>query len=83
MIHSMSGGVLSDGEVYTFVKVEIQGETHWYLSREAGAKEGGRAVVPFGKADFPFEGTIVKVEKTTLQCAPVPAKHLKEVLKLL
>lgn len=83
MIHSMSGGVLSDGEVYTFLKVEIEKETHWYFTREAGAKEGGRVVVPFGRADFPCEGTIVKVERTTLQCAPVPAKHLKEVLKLL
>ncbi len=83
MIHSLSGGVIAENGVYTFLKVEVKGQTVWYLTSERGAKAGGKVLVPFGEGDFPEEGTILKVEEATLQCAPVPAKHLKEILKLL
>lgn len=31
MIHSLAGGVLADGEIYTFAKVRAGEEAMWYL----------------------------------------------------
>lgn len=71
MIHSMAGGVLSDGELYLFVKVDGEA-AGWYLSLFP-VKEGARVLLPFGAETR--EGTVLKVERCTAQTAPVPVKR--------
>ena len=83
MIHSLSGGVISENGKHTFVKVEINERPYWFLSPFSTVKEGDRVIVPFGKADLPRETVVVKVEENTAQCAPVPMKHLKEIYEIL
>lgn len=82
MIHSLSGGVLSENGRHTFVKVELGGAPYWFLS-PCPVKTGDRVLVPFGKGDFPTEAVAVKVEEATAQCSPVPMKHLKELYRVL
>ena len=41
MIHSLSGGVIADGNIYTFVKVELDGEPRWFIC-PFPVKEGDR-----------------------------------------
>ena len=49
MIHSLAGGVLADGEIYTFAKVRAREEATWYLVPElVFVKEGDRVLVPEG-----------------------------------
>ena len=48
MIHSLSGGVLSDGEVYTFAKVDVAGTPCWYLA-PFRVEVGANVLVPFGR----------------------------------
>ena len=48
MIHSLSGGVLSDGEVYTFAKVDVAGTPYWYLA-SFRVEVGANVLVPFGR----------------------------------
>lgn len=81
MIHSLSGGVLSDGEIYTFAKVEIEGAPRWYIS-PLPVKEGDRVVVPFNFIGE-REGVVRKVESCTAQTAPCSVKHAPEILKVL
>ncbi len=76
MIHSMSGGVLSDGSVYTFAKVEAGGVPRWYLA-PFPVSEGMKVVVPCGRELA--EGTVVRVETCTRQTAPVPVSRAQEL----
>lgn len=80
MIHSMSGGVLSDNEVYTFVKVEVEGAPCWYLAPDH-VQEGALVLVPHGYMSA--QGRVLKVERCTQQTAPVPMKCAREILALL
>ena len=81
MIHSLSGGVLSDGEIYTFAKVEVEGTARWYIC-PLPVKEGDRVVVPLNLLTEK-EGVVLKVESHTLQTAPCSVKHAPEILKVL
>ena len=81
MIHSLSGGVLSDGGLYTFAKVEVEGAMRWYLS-PLSVKEGDRVLVPVGILEEK-QGVVVKVESHTAQTAPCSIKRTPEILKLL
>ena len=83
MIHSLSGGVISENGKHTFVKVEINGAPYWYLSPFSTVREGDKVSVPFGKGELPREAIVVKVEENTAQCAPVPMKHIKEIYEIL
>lgn len=83
MIHSLSGGVLSENGNHTFTKVEIGGASYWFLSPFSTVKEGDIVLVPFGKFDLPREATVLKVEENTAQCAPVPMNKIKEILEIL
>ena len=47
MIHSLSGGVIKDNFKHTFVKVELEGESAWYLSPTSKVAVGMRVSVPF------------------------------------
>ena len=81
MIHSLSGGVLSDGEVYTFAKVDLDGAPRWYLS-PFSVKAGDKVIVPFGIAEE-REGVVLKTENCTAQTAPCSVKRAREVLRVL
>lgn len=81
MIHSMSGGVISENGRYTFVKVELDGTPQWYLSSSSSVKAGDRVLLPCGY--LTREAVVVKVEEADAQCAPVPMKRIKEILKVL
>ena len=81
MIHSLSGGVLSDGEIYTFAKVEVEDGARWYLC-PLPVKAGDRVLVPLNLFDEQ-EGVVVKVESHTAQTAPCPLKRTPEILKVL
>lgn len=81
MIHSLSGGVLADGDIYTFVKVEVEGAARWYIS-PLPVKEGERVIVPLNLLEE-REGVVLKVESHTLQTAPCSVKRTPEILKVL
>ncbi len=78
MIHSMSGGVLADGTVYTFAKVEAAGSPRWYLA-PFSVSAGERVVVPFGEGEA--EGVVLKTENCTRQTAPVPVNRAREIIR--
>lgn len=81
MIHSLSGGVISDGTVYTFAKVEIDGSPRWYLS-PFPVREGDKVIVPFQYIGE-REGSVLKVENCTAQTAPCPVRRAPEILRVL
>lgn len=81
MIHSLSGGVLSDGEIYTFAKVQTEEGIRWYVSR-IPVKEGDRVAVPYGYYEE-RGGIVLKVENHTAQTAPCSVKRVPEILGIL
>ncbi|MDE7164891.1 MAG: hypothetical protein K2O04_05670 [Clostridiales bacterium] len=85
MIHSMSGGKLSDYGSYTFVKLKFEGDerTYWYIC-EFEVEEGDRVSAPFGVSGLSKPATVVKVEcGVSGQVAPIPIKRAKRVLQKL
>ncbi len=81
MIHSLAGGVLADGEIYTFAKVRTGEAAMWYLVPElVFVKEGDRVLVPEGY--LTREGVVEKLERCTRQTAPVPVGRAKEIVGL-
>ena len=81
MIHSLSGGVISDGGIYTFVKVELDGAPRWYIC-PFPVKEGDCVVVSYNFIEE-RECVVLKAESCTAQTAPCSVKHTPEVLKVL
>lgn len=79
MIHSLSGGVLSDKEVYAFAKVDVQGTPAWYLAPQK-ADVGAKVIVPFGSGRA--QGEVVRVEYCTRQTAPVSLSRAKSILRV-
>lgn len=85
MIHSLSGGVLSEYENYTFVKVVFDGNSvpYWYVS-DFDVAEGDRVSAPFGAGGLGKPATVVKVEyNVSGQVAPVPIKRVKKLISKL
>ena len=81
MIHSMSGGALSEYDSLTFVKLLFDGEQtpYWYIS-DFEVEDGDRVLAPFGGGYK--EGTVVKVERgVSAQVAPIPAKRAKKIMR--
>ncbi len=76
MIHSMSGGILSDDTVYTFAKIEIEGAPRWYLA-PFPVSAGDRVLAPLGREIA--EGTVLRTEVCTRQTAPVPVNRAQEL----
>ena len=79
MIHSMSGGVLSEYGSYTFVKLKFDGDDrpYWYVC-EFEVEEGDRVSAPFGVAGLSKPATVIKVERgVSGQVAPIPIKRAK------
>lgn len=83
MIHSLSGGVISENGRYTFVKTELDGMPCWYLSPVSSIKVGDRISVPFGRAGLPREAVVLRVLEADRQCAPCPMNHIREIYEIL
>ncbi len=81
MIHSLSGGVIADGGIYTFVKVELEGAPRWFIC-PFPVKEGDRVLVPFNYTEE-REGVVLKAENCTAQTAPCSVKRTPEIIKIL
>ena len=77
MIHSLSGGVISDGTVYSFAKVRVEEMVRWYLNG-CGAQAGDTVLVPFGGGTR--TGRVERVESQSAQTAPVSVKHAAEIV---
>ena len=80
MIHSMSGGVLSEYGTYTFVKVKFDGDDrpYWYVS-DFEVEEGDRVSAPFGTTNKP--ATVLRVEHNVSgQVSPVPIRRAKKLI---
>ena len=80
MIHSLSGGVIADNEIYTFAKVRIGDVPRWYLS-PLKVEAGDRVLVPTANGEE--EGTVERVENCTPQTAPIPIRRAAEILAVL
>lgn len=86
MIHSLSGGVLSDFETYSFAKVEFaegpdKGRKYWYLNEFPLLKEGDEVIVPYMRGRV--RATVVSIEQNTAQTAPVPLNRVKAIERVL
>ena len=83
MIHSLSGGVMSDVQHVDFAKVEIEGEgVFWYISKIDGLKEGDKVIVPFGRDGEKVTGKVLRIDKNvSSQVSPIPFKHAKYIIE--
>ena len=85
MIHSMSGGVLSEYGTYTFVKVKFEGDDrpYWYVC-DFDVSEGDRVSAPFGAGGMGKPATVLRVEQNVSgQVSPIPIKRAKKLLRKL
>ena len=87
MIHSLSGGVITQYDKLTYVFVRIcegaEAEVkRWYISPFPAIKAGDRTIVPTGKSG---EATaeVVRVDIVTAQTAPFPVNRTREIIRLL
>lgn len=87
MIHSLSGGVITqyDKLIYVFVLIKDGGEEgvkRWYISPFPAVKAGDGAIVPSGRSS---EATaeVLRVETVTAQTAPYPLNRTREIIRLL
>ncbi len=80
MIHSLSGGIIAENEIFTFAKVRVGDAPCWYIA-PFKVEAGDRVLVPTltGTA----EGSVERVENCTPQTAPVSVKRAREILSLL
>ncbi len=81
MIHSLSGGVIAENGLYTFVKVNVAGTPCWYVTEEK-AETGDTALVPYGKNGSLVRGEILKVEICSRQTAPYPMNRIRTAEKI-
>ena len=83
MIHSLSGGVITqyDKLIYVFTLITNgidTGVKRWYISPFPFIKAGDKVRVPQGKSGS-AEGEVLRVETVTAQTAPFPVKHTREI----
>lgn len=78
MIHSMSGGVLSEYGTYTFAKVRFEdGTAYWYVA-EFEVESGDSVLAPRGNVNA--KATVERVEHNVSgQVSPVPIKRAKKL----
>lgn len=85
MIHSMSGGVISELGAFTFVKVKFDGSDtpYWYIC-DFEVEEGDRVLAPFGAGGLGKSATVLRVENNvSSQVAPISVKRAKRLLQKL
>ena len=86
MIHSMSGGVITEYDRLTYVFVEItegldKGVKRWFISPTPKIKVGDRVKVEACRQEC--EALVLRVESVTAQTAPFPVNRTREIIKLL
>ena len=86
MIHSMSGGVISEYDTLIYVFVEIEdgidrGVKRWYISPFITVKVGDKVEVEAGSKAC--RGTVIRVENVTKQTAPYPLNRTREIERIL
>ncbi|MDE6557741.1 MAG: hypothetical protein K2K39_01400 [Clostridia bacterium] len=86
MIHSMSGGVISeyDNLIYVFVEIEDgidKGVKRWYISPFIMVKAGDKVEVEVGGKLS--RGQVLRVENVTKQTAPFPVNRTREIERIL
>lgn len=83
MIHSLSGGIVSETQYVDFAKVSIEGEgIFWYISKIENLQAGDRVIVPFGKNLKNVEGKVLRVDKNvSSQVSPIPFRHAKYIVE--
>ena len=86
MIHSMSGGVITEYDRLTYAFVEIcegldKGVKRWYISPTPKIKVGDKVVVEAGRSQC--EAQVLRVENVTAQTAPFPVNRTREIIKIL
>lgn len=80
MIHSMSGGVLSEFDTYTFVKVAFEdgARPYWYVS-DFAVSAGDTVTAPFGGGVK--RATVITVEQNVSgQVTPIPLRSAKKLI---
>ena len=84
MIHSLSGGVITEYDklIYAFVEFE-DGEKAWYISPFSQIKVGDGVRAPYGVRGVPRTGKVDRVEVVTKQTAPFPVNLTRELEGLL
>lgn len=83
MIHSLSGGVITQYDKLTYVFTLIKsgadtGVKRWYISPFPAIKVGDRVSVPVGKSGS-AEAEVLRVESVTAQTAPFPVNRTREI----
>ncbi len=88
MIHSLSGGVIKENGIYTFVKVAFCDPPYderpfWYICPFSEVEEGSFIHAPIGTRGALARGRVLKVERNlNEQLAPVPINRIKEIARL-
>lgn len=87
MIHSMSGGVLSEYGTYTFVKAVFDDDAdkipHWFIS-EFDVEENDGVLAPCGSGYAGKPATVIAVERNVSgQVAPVSVRRARRLIKKL
>lgn len=82
MIHSLSGGVISEDEITNYAKVQFEnGDIYWYKTQMQDLNENDFVLVPFGNTNKPLKAKVIRLDKNiSSKCAPVPAKRAKEII---
>ena len=86
MIHSMSGGVITEYDRLTYVFVEIaegldKGVKRWFISPTPKIKVGDKVKVEAARTEC--EAQVLRVETVTAQTAPFPVNRTHEIIKVL
>lgn len=84
MIHSLSGGVISEYDKLIYVFVEFpDGVKAWYISPFGSIAAGDRVRVPCGSRGVLREAKVLRVDIVTKQTAPFPVNRTREVEEIL
>ncbi len=82
MIHSLSGGVISDDEQLTYVFVQAEsGQKRWYICPFFVVSVGDYVAVPMDGATV--RAKVLRVENVTKKTAPWPVNRTAEVEEVL
>ena len=80
MIHSLSGGILSENSLVDFAKVETTEGTFWFNSTGFKLNIGDNVLVPLNGNTL--QGKVIRVDKNlSPQVTPIPLKHAKKIIK--
>lgn len=85
MIHSLSGGVISQYDTYLYCKVKFEENITpawcWYISPYPHICANQRVLVPFFGREI--VGVVERVDKVSAQTAPYPVKRTQEIISIL